>query len=162
MNDELWADIQGCEGYKISSYGVVKCFMWDKTNGRILKPQKTIGGYYAVKIRDKHYNIHRLVAIHFLERIDGKDCVDHIDRDKLNNHVSNLRWCDKRDNSLNRGLPKNNKSGHKGIFYRQDRNSYIVFWMVEKKKRKSKMFPTLEEAIAFRDEVFKNGDLFIR
>lgn len=42
--------------------------------------------------------IHRLVASYFVEKIDSKQHVDHIDCNKLNNHYSNLRWCTHAEN----------------------------------------------------------------
>lgn len=49
----------------------------------------------------KLIRVHRLVAQSFLPKIEGMDYVDHIDMDKLNNHVSNLRWVNRHANSRN-------------------------------------------------------------
>lgn len=42
--------------------------------------------------------VHRLVAAAFIEKVKGKDFVDHIDGNRANNVVSNLRWCTFREN----------------------------------------------------------------
>ena len=42
--------------------------------------------------------VHRLVATAFIPAIEGKYDIDHVDEDKTNNHVDNLRWCTKAEN----------------------------------------------------------------
>ena len=46
--------------------------------------------------------IHRLVAEYFIPNPNNYDEVDHIDRNKQNNHISNLRWCIRSMNKLNK------------------------------------------------------------
>lgn len=48
------------------------------------------------------YSVHRLIAETLLDNPHNYPEVDHIDRDKLNNQVNNLRWCDKKMNRKNR------------------------------------------------------------
>ena len=54
-------------------------------------------GYVCVALTDnkgktKQHRVHRLVAIHFLPNIENENIVTHIDGNKLNNDVSNLKW----------------------------------------------------------------------
>lgn len=55
-------------------------------------------GYYVVnlKIDNKYktYNVHRLVALHFIPNPYNLPIVNHKDENKLNNNVDNLEWCD--------------------------------------------------------------------
>lgn len=51
--------------------------------------------------RHKLIRVHRLVALAFLPTIEGKAFVDHIDRDKMNNDLSNLRWVTRSENHRN-------------------------------------------------------------
>ena len=94
MQKEIWRDIEGYEGYQISNYGNVKSFRRDKIKGKILKPCTTHGyllvRLYSNKDESKMFRIHRLVALHFLELVDGKNIVNHIDGNKTNNYVENL------------------------------------------------------------------------
>ncbi len=105
--EEIWRDIKGYEGcYQVSSFGNVKSldrFVHHSTSGktklkgRVLKKGVSSNGYYHVVLckdgKTKSKTIHQLVAIGFLEHIPcgHKFIVDHIDDDKLNNNVSNLR-----------------------------------------------------------------------
>ena len=58
-------------------------------------------GYLTVRVRHVRTTVHRLVAQAFLgERPEGM-VIDHIDRDKTNNHISNLRYCSLSENSKN-------------------------------------------------------------
>lgn len=62
-----------------------------------LKPLQNRSGYPAVNLskdgKAKMHLVHRLVATHFIDNPDNLPIVDHIDEDKTNNNVTNLRWC---------------------------------------------------------------------
>ena len=58
-------------------------------------------GYRRVKIQNKDYSIHRLVYSIFVEPITDKDEIDHIDGNKQNNNVNNLRKVSRSDNMKN-------------------------------------------------------------
>lgn len=84
--------------------------------------------YKAITLRNnpkqKTYLIHRLVAQHYIPNPNNYNVVDHIDRNKLNNNVSNLRWCRSVDNSHNTGKYITNTTGHKNISYRKSKKSW--------------------------------------
>ena len=104
----MWKDIVEFEQrYEISDNGEVR----NKLNQHILSPAIDRYGYYQIGLRKlgdrkKYYfTIHRLVALHFIDEIPiNSTQVDHIDHNKLNNHVTNLRWTTSIDNNLNREL----------------------------------------------------------
>lgn len=57
-----------------------------------------IADFWVNGIRTKH-NLHRVVAELYVENIEQKCCVNHIDGDKTNNNVSNLEWVTFQENS---------------------------------------------------------------
>jgi len=110
MEQEIWKDVIGYEGfYQVSNLGRVRMTK-DK---RIKVPHENIYGYLVVKMTKngivKHHTIHRLVAMAFIENKENKPCVDHIDTNKYNNNVSNLRWVTPKEN-VNNPLSKKHKS----------------------------------------------------
>ena len=83
--------------YDIDENGNVYSYLSNK----YLTPQLDRYGYLYITIKSKHYKVHRLVAEAFLENPENKTCIDHIDRNKLNNHYSNLRYVTPKENSNN-------------------------------------------------------------
>ena len=125
----------------------------NKKTKRFLKPNKDNNGYLKLVLcqnkKPKTFRIHRLVALHYIPLVEGKTEVDHIDRDKTNNNISNLRWCNKSENQRNTGARRNNKLGIKHI---QKRNNIYRVAINTKSVKCDKTFKTLEEAIEYRDE----------
>ena len=94
----LFKSIENEDGYLVSECGKI----YSEFSGRILKQHTTYNGYKRIKIRKVKYYVHQLVVSAFIgERpigFDSKFHIDHIDSDRTNNHVSNLRVISRRDN----------------------------------------------------------------
>ena len=104
--------------YEVSNIGNVR----NKTTGRILKATLILNnGYLKVglskkKVR-KTIDVHKLVSNAFLNNPDDKNCVDHINNNRTDNNVSNLRFATKTENGRNRIMNQNNTSNVKGVSF---------------------------------------------
>lgn len=97
-SEEVWKDIDGYEGlYQVSSYGRVRSLHRKGTDGRIISPSYSSSGYLQIHLCkngiQKTYQIHRIVAAHFLENENNLPEVNHKDEVKTNNRAENLEYC---------------------------------------------------------------------
>jgi hypothetical protein len=95
--------------------------------------------------------IHQLVAMAFVPNVENKPQIDHIDRNKINNNVSNLRWATNYENTMNRGYYSRIKIELHNISILRS-GSFSVRFKHFKKDVCYKTFKTKEEAISFRDQ----------
>ena len=114
-NNEIWKPIDGFDGkYEVSNMGNVRRAEWCYTDkdGRKYKkkpymriPQIGSSGYLQVGLfrngKSKAYKVHRLVASAFIDNPENKPTVDHINANRQDNRVENLRWCTLKENSNN-------------------------------------------------------------
>lgn len=105
--EEVWKDVQGFEGrYQVSNMGRVRGLdRWSLDDrphfvkGRMLKLSiNKVKGYLRVSLSDgrrnyKHYEVHRLVALHFVPGYKEGLVVNHINEIKTDNRAENLEWC---------------------------------------------------------------------
>jgi hypothetical protein len=108
MSEQEWRDVCGYGGvYQVSNDGCVRRAKGGPgaKAGRILKPSLLSTGYLKVSLsvndKAKTCKVHQLVAMAFIPNTDDKDEVDHVDRDRQNNHVTNLRWATRAENAIN-------------------------------------------------------------
>jgi hypothetical protein len=117
LNVEVWKSIDGYESYAISSFGRVK----NTKTGRILKAADNKDGYLRINLCEdatrKTFTVHRLVACAFINNPNDKECVDHKNNDKTNNHISNLRFATNKENQQNSKLSIKNTSKVKGVHF---------------------------------------------
>ena len=109
-------------------------------------------GYRVIKIEGKRYQAHRLIWKYHYGK-DPKEFIDHIDGNRSNNNIKNLREATNQQNLFNRGPQKNNKLGIKGV--RKLGNKYRAAIIVNGKEKHLGMFNTTEEARLVREEAEK-------
>lgn len=115
--DEVWKEIDlGGDklryNYAVSNYGRIVSFTSNLEDGRLLKGS-LVDGYpvfrykqfykseAGTKIKNKQIFIHKLVAEYFGKRASEQEqYVIHLDYNKLNNHIDNLKWTGKREMEL--------------------------------------------------------------
>jgi hypothetical protein len=102
-NDKYeYQDLKGYEGlYKINQYGIWSCW-YEK-----LMVLQLEDGYLRINLtnsikKNNNCRFHRLLALQYIPNPDNLPEVDHIDRDKLNNSIDNLRWVDRVINANNK------------------------------------------------------------
>jgi hypothetical protein len=158
-DNEIWKVIDNTNIlYQISNYGRVKSFRTNK-DGLVLKGNISINNYkrYLLTLSDEsllYIFAHKLVGEYFLDNPNNYTIVDHIDGNSLNNHVSNLRWVNNQQNTLNSKLPISNTSGVKGVSFHKGRNTWGASWIVNGKKN-CKYFKNMDDAVRHREEMVK-------
>ena len=97
------------------------------------------------------YYQHRLIWEAFHGPIPEGSYIDHINRDRSDNRLANLRLVNVRQSQANRGDRSNNTSGHKWIDWDKSRNKWRVQLTDLSGKKYSKRFLDLGDAILHRD-----------
>jgi len=103
-------------------------------------------GYMRTCYNKRRYYNHRLIFLMF--RGFFPQSVDHIDGNKLNNKIENLRECTNAQNQYNRKLNKNNTSGVKGVFWDKKRDMWNAQIVRNGKKIYLGLFKSIERAAA--------------
>jgi hypothetical protein len=149
---EIYKLIEGYENYEVSTFGNVR----NTNTNRILKPGTESNGYLIVSLRKdkikKTCKIHRLVGKAFIENPDNKPCIDHIDRNKINNNIFNLRLASHSENSQNRTIQKNNSSTVSGVSFNKKSNKWIVHISINGKLNYLGLYKDFDEAVQVRKE----------
>jgi hypothetical protein len=157
LNMEVWRKIDGYD-YAVSSFGNVK----NVITGKMLKLGLSRDKYPKVelykKTKSESSKVHRLVAEYFIENPLNKPCVDHIDCDRLNNNVKNLRYATCRNNARNRTLNVKNTSGVKGVCWHKRYNKWCASIKVNGKIINLGSFDNINDAKYARQE--KVNELF--
>ena len=110
--------IEGYENYIIFEDGKII----NTDTGREMKPSIDKMGYYFICLfkngKKKFFKLHRLIALAFIPNPDNKPVIDHINRNKQDNRIENLRWATRSENSRNKiGF---SKSGYQFITKQKD------------------------------------------
>lgn len=90
---EIWKQ-SILENYEVSNFGRIR----NKKTLHIMKTEFEEKGYCRLRVKRKHYAVHRLVALAFIPNPENKPQVDHINMKKSDNNILNLRWCSNLEN----------------------------------------------------------------
>lgn len=130
---EIWKDIPNYEGlYQASNIGRIKSLAryihrghgaYIRREDKILKNILDSKGYYKVTLcKDetrKQCLVHQLVAKTFLPNPNGFVYVDHVNTDRIDNRVENLRWCSSKENNNNPMSLRKRSKTYKGKTLRE-------------------------------------------
>tara|TARA_R110001592_G_C12846885_1_gene721455 strand:+ start:52 stop:603 length:552 start_codon:yes stop_codon:yes gene_type:complete len=154
LKNEIWKPLVGYEEiYKISNFGRIWSIVRRGGGGCFKKINfNKITGYYSVHLDNmdggKKVYLHRLIALNFIPNLENKPCVDHINRNRQDNRIENLRWASYIENNLNREL--------KGCIYlnkRKYNNKTYIYYRAIIGKVNVGSFKSYEEA---EEELNKN------
>jgi HNH endonuclease/AP2 domain len=101
-------------------------------------------GYKIVNLDGKAHKYHRIVFLYhhgYLPKM-----IDHIDCDRSNNRIENLRECNDSQNQFNKNKTSKNTTGVKGVDYRKNNGKYRAQIYNNKKCHNLGYYNTLEEA----------------
>lgn len=156
MENLIWKQLIDYTNYEISNTTLVRNIKTQK----IIKPIIANDGYIHIRLtkdkKRKHFLLHRLVAFYYIDNPNNYKYVDHIDRDKQNNSISNLRWINMRDNLLNKNIKKT--SIYSGVSYDKSTNKWTAELMEKRKRYKIGRFKNeIDAAKAYDDKLVELG-----
>lgn len=117
-------------------------------------------GYWHVMIKRKRYLVHRLIYLYHHGVLPKE--IDHIDGNKANNRIENLREATRRQNSWNTPVRKvKSKSGYRGVIYLPDRDRWLAYTQFNGKMKYIGHFNNKHDAArAYNDFVLKHRGEF--
>jgi len=138
----LMKDVLGFEGiYAVDEHGSVWSFKWG--NFRKLKPGIDRDGYHIVNLckdgKQKTHKVHRLIAQAYLKDYSNDLQVDHINGDRINNKLENLRMVTQQKNQWN-------QTKAKGYTWNKNAGKWQAQIKVNGKVKNLGLFDTEQEA----------------
>jgi len=128
-------------------------FTWRVSRGRARagSPAGCIesNGYLRIQIDARQYSAHRIAWL-MTHGEFPPDEIDHIDGDRLNNRISNLRAVTRLENLRNQARQKNNTSGVTGVVWRKDRAKWQSSIKVNWRRKHLGYFDSFDDAVAAR------------
>ena len=109
-------------------------------------------GYLRVRIGAKRYLAHRLAWFYVYGRWPTE--VDHINGEKDDNRIGNLREATRSQNMANGPKQRNNTSGEKGVHFDKATSRWMAYINLQGKMKNLGRFDTKEAAVAARQQAF--------
>lgn len=104
-------------------------------------------GYLRLDLAGASYQAHRIVWCMYYGAWPS-ETIDHINLDKADNRISNLRDVERSVNTIRRAKYSSNSSGYPGVTYRKNRSKWVARIQVEKKSIYLGLFKDIEDAVA--------------
>lgn len=143
---EAWPDLFAREG-KLSREA--RCNKWNMNHaGKAAFRVSDSQGYWSGSLFGVRVCAHRVIVA--MATGQWPDAVDHINGDRQDNRLANLRAVSRAENAKNSAKPRSNTSGHIGVGWRQDLGRWRATIGVNGKARHLGTFESLEDAIAAR------------
>lgn len=105
-------------------------------------------GYYTVDIECKKYLVHRVIYEMFWGHCP--ELIDHINQNKLDNRIENLRPSNKRDNAFNSKIRVDNTSGARGVSFSKSNQKWFAYIWLHGKRISGGYHEDIEDAISAR------------
>lgn len=99
-------------------------------------------GYWIVRLDKQDYSVHRIIMVLHGNVVDGM-VIDHINNDRADNRIENLRIVSNTDNNLNATIRKDNTSGVSGVHFNPKSRVWYCRW-TESGVRKVITFSTIK------------------
>ena len=153
-----WKKIEDYD-YSINQNGEIRNDLTEKN----LKGWINSKGYHEVEIRkngkSKYFKIHRLLYKYFKDDYKEELFVDHIDRNRLNNSLDNLRMVTPQQNCCNINFYKNTSSKYKGVHFNKSIKKWIARIQINKKQIHLGCYKTEEEAAKVYNKYIDDNNL---
>jgi hypothetical protein len=135
-------------------------FTWKEKIAKKIIVGETAGslnkhGYVCIKIQKFRYSAHRLAWLYVYGSFPSGE-IDHINRIKTDNKISNLRDATPSQNCRNRGLSKRNNSGYVGISWNKKSKKWQARIFLNKKSKSLGVYEKIEDAVLAREKAEKN------
>ncbi len=116
-------------------------------------------GYFVIGINKKTYKCHRLAWLYVYGYIPTKQ-IDHINGNRSDNRISNLREANNQQNSMNSKKSASNTSGVKNVYWHKPSKKWIVSIRINNKQNHIGCFDNFDDAAKvskeIREKYFKN------
>lgn len=126
----------------------------DVAGSNNVKTEDGNNGYSSVTLHNKTYATHRVIWEMLVERLGRYDHIDHLDGNRHNNKLNNLRKVTKSVNARNVALQRRSKTGVIGVNFNSkvDGDYYVAVWVELSGKRCSRHFSISKMG---KDEAFR-------
>ena len=133
-------------------------FIWTNPTAHNVKCGDKAGGlkssgYIKITFNDIIYNAHRLAWLYVYGEFPN-GILDHINRIKHDNRISNLREVTQSENLQNQSIRSSNKSGFRGVHFDSSKNKWVARISINKKNIRIGLFDNKQDAIDARKFTF--------